>query len=312
MRVSSYSLPRLARTLRGPGIYLRIGRYTVHLRSPLSSVAEGVALLYADYPLLDEDGFADFHVRIVRPRNPRRWIRPQVLFLFDGRPWFRPLPLRHAFPMLEWGLNWCVYHHVNQYLIIHGAVVEAGGYAAILPGGPGVGKSTLCAGLVSRGWRLLSDELVMVSTKDGRITPIPRPISLKNESIGVMRDFAPGAVFGAEVHGTEKGTIAHMKAPAESVRRWDEAPRPGWLIFPRYESGARTALARERKGAAFMKVARGTFNYFTLGLAGFRTLADLVEACPCFEFTYSDLEDAVEQFAQLEPPSALKRAASVS
>jgi predicted ATPase len=29
----------------------------------------------------------------------------------------------------------------------------------ILPAPPGSGKSTLCAALVTRGWRLLSDEL---------------------------------------------------------------------------------------------------------------------------------------------------------
>src|SRR3546814_5884714 len=49
-----------------------------------------------------------------------------------------------------------------------------------LPGAPGSGKSTLTACLVHNGWRLLSDEIALVSLQDGGLTALARSISLKN------------------------------------------------------------------------------------------------------------------------------------
>src|SRR3546814_17273791 len=76
--------------------------------------------------------------------------------------------LGQALPMLEWGLNWCIGAHGHQFLIIHAAVIERNGLAAILPGAPGSGKSTLTACLVHNGWRLLSDAMALVSLQGGR------------------------------------------------------------------------------------------------------------------------------------------------
>ena len=112
--------------------------------------------MYGEFPVVPADEFADFDVRVAPPVGLRRWILLQAFFHFDDRPSFRPLPPGQAFPLLEWGLNWRVAAHAHQFLIVHAAViVKAAG--RILPAPPGSGKSTLCAGLISRGWRLLSD-----------------------------------------------------------------------------------------------------------------------------------------------------------
>jgi len=156
------SLRDLLGLLGGPGLNLRTGLFVNRIFSTIPSVGEGLRLLYADYPLSEANGFADFYVHLDRPRGLRRWFHPQVQFRFDVATPFKPLPLQHAFPMLEWGLNWCISSHCHQYLVIHAAVVEKDGHAMILPAPPGSGKSTLCAGLVARGWRLLSDELTLI------------------------------------------------------------------------------------------------------------------------------------------------------
>ena len=288
-------LPRqeLAERLAGPGLRVRTGPVVSRIRSRLSRVMEGVALHYADYALEPDEGFADFSVGVASPASPRRWIRPQVDFQFDGVRPFLPLPADQAFALLEWGLNWCVSNHCHQYLIVHGAAVEKSGLALLLPGPPGSGKSTLCAGLVSRGWRLLCDELTLLDLATGSVVPLPRPISLKNESIDVIRRFAPGATINTPVHDTVKGSVAHMKAPTASVRRGAEPARPRWVVLPRFERGATASLAERSRARTFMHLADNAFNYDIHGRRGFEVLEDLIAGSECFECLFGVLEDAV-------------------
>jgi len=297
--VADLSDTQLERQLAGPGIRLRTGPFVTRIQSPLPAVVLGIAVLYREYATAPSDAFADFRVRVSRPRTLRRWLRPQAQFSVDGNVPFAPLPLDQAFPMLEWGLNWCVHAHCHQYLIFHSAVVERSGRALILPAPPGTGKSTLCAGLVSRGWRLLSDELTLTDMADCSVVPLPRPISLKNASIDVMRAFAPDATISDPVLDTVKGSVSHMRAPSDSVRRATERAAPGWIVLPRYEPGARPELAPLSRARALMQLADNAFNYSVHGRRGFEFLTRFVDRCGCYTFTYSDLDAAARIFAGL-------------
>lgn len=302
--VSTLSRAELGARLATTGIRLQTGEFVACIKSAIPSVADGISLLYGDYPLRGAGDFADFYISLNQPAGLRRWFRPQVLFDSDGISPFKPLPLAQAFPMFEWALNSCVSSRANRYLIIHSAVVEKDGQAAILPAPTGSGKSTLCAALVSKGWRLLSDELALVRLDSGELVPLPRPISLKNASIDIIRRYAPGAVFSREVADTVKGTIAHMKAPAGSVARAAEPARPAWIIFPKYQAGAAPALEPLAPARAFMDLAGNAFNYSLLGAEGFDAMARLIDSTSSYSFTYSALDDAVEQFSRLAPGAA--------
>ncbi|NOT67763.1 MAG: HprK-related kinase A [Methylophilaceae bacterium] len=303
MKVSALTTAELELQLKQSGIFIQTGPFVTHLQTRIASVAQGVGLLYTDFSLLEQTDYADFHVSLERPHNLRRWFKPQVLFRFDSSPPFKPLPLDQALPMLEWGLNWCVSSHANRYLIIHAAVVEKDGYAAILPAPPGSGKSTLCAALVNRGWRLLSDELTLVRVDDGKLIPLPRPVSLKNQSIDVIQHYAPEAIFSPKVHDTIKGTVALMRPPTASVARALEPAQIAWVIFPKYQAGASTQLQLLPKSRTFMRVADNAFNYSLLGTKGFETLSNLIDAADCYDFTYSVLDEAIATFAALKPPT---------
>lgn len=288
--------------LAGPGIYLQTGPFINCIRSSVPRVAEGLALLYPDYPLLAADGnarFADFHLNFLRSPWLRRMWRPQVRFDHDGTSPFAPSPEEQAYPMFEWVLNWCVSSRAHSYLMIHAAVVEKNGCAAILPAPPGSGKSTLCAALIHRGWRLLSDELTLVRLADGRIAPLPRPVSLKNASIGIIGDYVGNAVFSRAVDTEQKGMVAHLRPPAESVRRAAETARPAWVVFPKYVAGAAAMLTPLAPSRAFMQLAENAFNYSLLGASGFAAMAGLIDQCDSHTFEYSRLDDAIATFEQL-------------
>jgi len=290
----------LRRQLAGTGVWLRTGPFSLKVQSRIPHVAEGLAELYGQFEVRSaHEAFADFHVSVNPPASLRRWLRPQVAFSFDGLRPFKPLPRDQAFPMLEWGLNWCVSTQAHHFLIIHAAVVEKNGLAAILPAPPGSGKSTLTAGLVLSGWRLLSDELTLINRKTGLIQPLPRPVSLKNQSIEVIRQFDPEAYINRASHDTIKGTVAHMRPPRDSVLRQHEAARPGWVIFPKWQAGAPAMLSPRSQAQTFMFLAQNAFNYSHLGADGFRVGTALIDQTACYDFRYGQLREAVAAFDRL-------------
>jgi HprK-related kinase A len=296
MILSELKSCELERRLRGQGLVIRTGPFNFRILSAIDTVAQGLALLYADYPLVGEDEFVDFTVTLTRSGGLRRWWRPQVRFVYDGESPFAVLPLDHAFPLLEWAMNWCISTQAHHFLTLHAAVVERDGCAVVMPAPPGSGKSTLCAALVNRGWRLLSDELTLISLSDGMITPLGRPVSLKNQSLDVIKAYAPAVVMNQVTHDTSKGSVSHMKAPTEHVNRLAEQARPRWVVFPKYVPEAKAELTTRSRAASMLELGRNAFNYTVLGLTGFELLSDLISASDCYDFRYSQLDDAVSAF----------------
>jgi HprK-related kinase A len=310
VKLSTWSRHELAERLRKAGVFLHTGPFLSRVRSGIPAVVDGIALLYADYRVSQHADFADFHIALTRPHGLRRWLRPQMHFEFDGVFPFKPLPLAQALPMLEWGLNWCIGNHAHQFLILHAAAIEKNGRAAILPGPAGAGKSTLTAYLVHNGWRLLSDELALLSLADGCVTALARPISLKNQSIDIIERAVPRAIISRRCEDTAKGTVALLKAPSDSVAQIAETARPAWVIFPRYQQGVAASFTPRSKADTLIEVGQNAFNYSIHGKLGFEMLSRLMDDCACYDLSYSDLDQAREIFEALEPAGALAREAS--
>ena len=285
--------------LERDGLILKIGPFSFRLISGIPAIAEALMTVYSDYPVLDGAGFVDYTVQIAGGSGLHGWIRRQAIFKFEGSAPFVPLPQDHAFPLLEWSMNWCIATHAHHLLLLHSAVIERDGCAVIMPAPPGSGKSTLCAGLVHRGWRLLSDELALISLADASITPLGRPISLKNQSIDVIRNFVPGAVLSRVVHDTSKGSVSLLKVPTEHLRRIKETAMPRWIIFPKYVAGSPARLLPRSKANSMLELGRNSFNYMVLGRTGFEVLSKVVDASDCYDFQYSQLDDAVTAFDAL-------------
>jgi len=299
LKLSSLTRSELRRRLKEEGLGLNIGPFNTSLTSSIGVVGDGLEQLYGAFTLTGDADFIDFRVSLNSPSGLRRWFRPQVNFSFDGFFPFKPLPQIQAFAMFEWGLNWCIANNAHQYLIIHAAVIERNGVVCILPGTPGSGKSTLCAALVCKGWRLLSDEMALVSTQTGEIFPVPRPVSLKNQSIDIIQHYSFDAVMGDVVMDTAKGTVSHMRPPQSSVEQSEKPGTPGLIIFPKYTAGAEPNLIPLTQASALMKVAENSFNYSVLGLQGFEVLGELVSKCACYEFSYQSLDEAKETLESL-------------
>jgi hypothetical protein len=283
----------------------RLGPFSARIQTPLRSLRALIAWCYGESSADTADRLIQFDVRIDRGPIYRRFWAPQAVFRADTHTPFAPFPEDHAFPLLEWGINWCIATRAHQYLMLHAGVVERDGHALILPALPGSGKSTLTAALALSGWRLLSDEFGLLDWRTGLLQPIPRAIPLKNRSIDVIRNFAAEqAEIGPTFPKTRKGDVAHLRPPPESRARQQEPARPTWIVFPRYRAGSQLRLAQLPESLAFTRLSQNAFNYHLLGVTGFEALKGLIEGCGCWSAEYGDLERILPALEQLPPPQS--------
>jgi len=302
--VTSLDAAYIKSSLSHAGLFLSVGPVVYQIKSNLPIVAEGLAKLYSDYPLPTTQEFSDHLIAINRQGILRNIVGSRVNFSYDHTHPFDGMTLGQAYAFLEWGMNWCISVHHNEYLKIHAAVLAKNGKAIVMPGEPGAGKSTLSAALMLKGWRLLSDEHALIKLDEPKVVPLCRPVSLKNESIEIIQSFDNSAVFGPASLDTHKGRVAHLKADIHPDSHDANAIKVTRLIFPRFVPNAKTNLSPKTRAESFMRAAEQSFNYSTLGQQGFFSMKGLVSACECSEFIYSDLDSAVALFEQLDMVTA--------
>lgn len=289
----------LSRALDSGSFRLRIGNIDLRIESPLPELARSFRCLYARYPASTNGGEYDFDLAVTPASPLRQWIRRNAAFRISGHAPFLPMAADHAHALFEWGLNWTIGSHLHRYLILHSAVVEKCGKGVLLAAISGSGKSTLAAELALQGWRLFSDELALIDGPDLQLVPHPRPISLKNQSIDVIRRRHPNAIFGPVAKDTHKGTIAHLSAPDDAIDRAVETVRPNYIVFPKWAAGTPLRVAPIAPGQTAMRLIDQSFNYPILGRPGFERLADLVQAAEAWEIEYSSLDEMNDALDEL-------------
>ncbi|WP_114327590.1 HprK-related kinase A [Candidatus Colwellia aromaticivorans] len=295
----SLSTNEIIQQLKNDGLVLAVGPFVFCIKSSLSSIASNVQKIYGDFQLLSHDDLIDFYVAIKKPRGLRSFIKPQINFYCNDSSPFLPLPASQAFPLLEWGMNWCIAQHAHHYLLLHSAVLEKNGKSVILPAQSGSGKSTLCALLALNGWRLLSDEMALIDLKSNQLHALARPISLKNESINVILNQPCATILGEVVDDTTKGTISHLKPSTASVQQVAKTVAPFAIVFPKYQANQPINTKTTEKATAFMAVIENSFNYAILAEAGFNAVAQLIDNTQCHTLAYSSTEEVLAFFEEL-------------
>lgn len=292
-KIGDVALHEVARALGRRGLWIELGGASVHLRSDSPEFASQLHTVYTNLPFITDGPWADVHLKLCRAGGLRRWLRPQVMLHCDGQIPFEPFPADSPLPLFEWGCNWQIGHRLNDLLLLHAGALERDGLALILPAMPGSGKSTLTAALSQRGWRLLSDEFGTFDPEQRVFRAMLKPIGLKNQSIEVIRKFAPGARFGPEFPKTHKGRVAHLAANLDSAQRRHQTARPGAVVLPQWKAGSATLWQPLSEDAVFRSLAFNAFNYTVLGETGFNAVVHLVRQCPAWQLIYSDLDDAL-------------------
>lgn len=131
-------------------------------------------------------------------------------------------------------------NRTDYFLNIHAGVVGDGSGCLLLPAAAGSGKSTLCALMMARGYRLLSDEVALLQRASLRVVPVPLALAIKDTGVDAIADELP-EVRRLPFHPRHDGKrVAYLPPRALG----GTAPLPvRSLVFPRFVAGAATCFA---------------------------------------------------------------------
>lgn len=88
--------------------------------------------------------------------------------------------------------NWIVERSLDRaehFVSLHAAVVVRAGQAILVVGDPWAGKTTLTLRLVEHDWSYFSDDVAPIRLRDGRVSPFPKPIGIKQQSWEEMKRY---------------------------------------------------------------------------------------------------------------------------
>jgi len=284
----------LEKHLSGPGLLMAVGPVCTRVSIEFPVIRDDFLHIYRGYPFLTGPEITDYYLDVYARNFYRRYLRPQAAVNTLMQDNFVSLPASMGLLAVEMGLNLQVAYGWKSHILFHAGVVERNGVGVIIPAVSGSGKSTLSAGLAYAGWRFLSDEFGMLDLKTGELHPYPRPVSLKNESIPLLKEWVGSDdPFSREYSGTPKGTVCYLRPPDASIDAMTKPVKPRLVIHPVYHPDAKPTIRPLTKTMAFFRLVRSSANYGDIGEAAFQALTKIADDCISCEITYSSLEQAV-------------------
>ncbi|MBT5074420.1 MAG: HprK-related kinase A [Kordiimonadaceae bacterium] len=290
----------LDKRLSGDGIAMEVGPFSVNVLIKFKNVREDFLKIYRDFPFYDEPIVLDHSISVFGRNLFRQYLRPQAFVETEMNNDTIPLPAKIGMVSLEMGFNWQVAMGCKQYLMFHAGVVARDGIGLIMPAMSGSGKSTLAAGLSFRGWQLHSDEFGLLDLDAGELIPYPRAVSLKNQSIPVMKEWVSREhdnyedYFTPAYPGTPKGTICYLRPPDQSIEEMHKRTKPNFVILPIFDPNSEPKIRPITKTMAFFRLVASSANYGDIGERAFSSIAKIIEESFVCEIIYPSLDTAVE------------------
>nr|WP_281500842.1 HprK-related kinase A [Kordiimonas marina] len=292
--MEDYGRRAVRQALRRGTLVLHLGPFAMQLKADSRALLAFLLSMYgACHATLEAGVLADFSLHVRAPNMIRRFVRRQITpdpgFYFPTVPLPRPMaPLA-----LEMGMNLAVALQCFRFAIYHAGVVADERGAIAISAFSGGGKSTLTAALMEEGFRLLSDEFAIMGLDEPGLYPYPRPVSLKNASVEIVRAFAGAEEMSTTLTGTPKGDIGYRRARPHELEMMHEPAMPKLLLFPQFSLDAEPRAEKVEPGDAVMRFIAGSPNYHALGEAAFGSLMAFADSVAAYDLHYGNTADSI-------------------
>lgn len=189
--------------------------------------------------------------------------------------------------ILTTALGHWVAAHALGHDIHHAAAVARAGRGLLLPAGSCAGKSTLAAGLVARGYALLSDEMGAIEISTEQLVEYPRALCLRDDVLSVLSIDRPSVP-------ASRGDRSHrVSIDALDGQRTPRAPLCA-IIVPRYQADAPTRLSPLRAGPAVIALMAALCSPRSVKTAALDRSIERARRLPVYTLSFSQLQVALD------------------
>lgn len=192
---------------------------------------------------------------------------------------------------LVWSTVRVVVAASSERLMLHTAVVERDGSAVALVGPSGVGKSTLAAALVDRGFGYLTDEIAAIDA-DLVIQGFAKPLRIVRGAWELLGHLDPRGDEQLARYFERQWQL--LPASLGSVVR---SSRLGLVVFSRFAPGAGVSSSRLSPGTALGEAAKSIFTPRgqLVPATRLRDLAGVLRSVPCYLLEYGSVAEAMDR-----------------
>jgi hypothetical protein len=184
----------------------------------------------------------------------------------------------------------------RDFCAIHAGLVRCGGKCLLLPAESGAGKSTLVAGLAAAGYEIWGDDTAVLTVDSFQARPVPCGIGLKPGSWPILAGGGFPRLAQAPIHTRPDGKRVRYLLPPDYAVADAMATAPiGWIVFPRFDAGAQTALVSVSKAEALRRLLPGFVRLGSNDLEASHVaqLVRWVDGVPAYDLHLSSLDEAI-------------------
>jgi hypothetical protein len=194
-----------------------------------------------------------------------------------------------------WEVEQRLFRSVRDFLLIHAGVVGTPTSATVvLPGGTGLGKSTLVAALLVRGFTYLSDELAPLDPVSARVYPYHRPIALKSVSLPLLQGLTDRVVFSPTADGPGRPYLRPQDIGASVGNPGPVAS----VVFPSTDRDGRPRLVPIPAAETLRRLAENSVNLGVYQDRGLTLLSRILRTAETFELQGGTPEQRAELLAE--------------
>ncbi len=187
---------------------------------------------------------------------------------------------------LDWAVHWAIAQQAGHRVVCHGGALVRDERALVLPAASGSGKSTLTAALQSRGWRVLSDELVVIEPETSGVLSVAKAVCVKQGSACALGGMGVSPWAGRWFRKPGKGRVGYVPVESAGVTRVGGWP-VGMVLTVQY-TGAAAAVLCDMSAVQAELVLLAQTLHAGAGTAG--CLRRMTREAVCGRLTTGDLE----------------------
>ncbi len=256
-----------------------------------SDIIKGIYPTSVNYS--NDENHAQIKFKIIKTTKSE----DEFIIYEDQQEVFRCGSKRAAMSKLEWLITGSIMKALSPFLQLHaGGIVNDNKKSMLIVADHGTGKTSIVTGLLLKGFKCLSDDVILIDIDSEEIHFFPRVIRIGTD----LPWYLPELNNKLDVSNTIAGKKTIRFNPERICRDpFSNASEVGWIIFLTNNESTECKLRPIGQIEAFSRFRSRTINLYDHGYKGIDRIAGIIEGSICYEMDRGNLNEAISLLSGL-------------